>query len=74
MLSDSIINDLVCPIGKYPLRADGDMLVCTNCNAKFPVKDNIPLLLIDDAILPVGVNSINDLKCYKQHEVQENKS
>ncbi len=74
MLSESIVNDLVCPIGKYPLIADGDMLVCTNCNAKYPVSGGIPLLLIDDVILPDGVNSINELKCYKQREAKENQS
>ena len=34
--------------------------------AKFPVKDGIPLLLIDDAVLPEGVNNIEELKCFKK--------
>lgn len=66
MINEEIIKDLVCPIGKFPLKSDGEFLVCTNCSAKFPVKDNIPLLLIDDAILPLGVNSPDELKCYKK--------
>jgi hypothetical protein len=58
------IEDLVCPIGKYPLVQKDGGLECTNCQAQFPIDSGIPLLLIDDAILPDGVNSIEDLKCY----------
>ena len=61
------IDDLVCPIGKYPLKVTGDMLECTNCGAKFPVKEGIPLLLIDDALLPEGIKEISELKCFKQN-------
>ncbi len=64
MLRENIINDLVCPIGKYPLIQNGDILVCTNCGAEFPVKEGIPMLLIDDAILPKWVNNLIELKCY----------
>ena len=60
------IEDLLCPIGKYPLQVSGDMLECTNCGAKFPVKENIPMLLIDDAVLPMGMNNFKDLKCFKE--------
>ncbi len=61
-----ILNDLVCPVGKYPLRVEGEYLVCTNCGAKYPVKNGIPFLLIDDAILPEGINSPEQLKCFKK--------
>ncbi len=57
------IDDLVCPIGKYPLKVTGDMLECTNCGVKFPVKEGIPLLLIDDAVLPVGIKNYTELMC-----------
>ena len=57
------IEDLVCPVGKYPLIESGESLECTNCGAKYPVIEGIPLLLIDDAVLPVGINSISELKC-----------
>lgn len=60
------IEDIVCPIGKYPLKVSGDMLECTNCGAKFPVKEGIPLLLIDDAVLPEGLKDHSELKCFKK--------
>lgn len=62
----NFIEDLVCPLGKYPLKQSGEYLECTNCGAKYPVDSGIPLLLIDDAILPNGLNSIESLKCYTE--------
>ena len=63
------IEDLVCPIGKYTLKESGDMLECTNCGAKYPVKEGIPLLLIDDAVLPDGIKDIHELKCFKDKNI-----
>ncbi len=65
------IDDLVCPIGKYPLIETGDMLECTNCGAKFPVKEGIPMLLIDDAALPEGIKEMSELKCFRKTETQQ---
>ncbi len=62
----NFIQDLVCPIGKYPLKESGDMLECANCGAKYPVREGIPMLLIDDAVLPEGIKDMHDLKCFKE--------
>ncbi len=63
------IEDLVCPIGKYQLKESGDMLECTNCGAKYPVREGIPMLLIDDALLPEGIKNVNELKCFKDKNI-----
>ncbi|MEO8514779.1 MAG: Trm112 family protein [Ignavibacteria bacterium] len=63
------IEDLVCPIGKYPLKESGEMLECSNCGAKYPVREGIPLMLVDDAILPDGVKDMNELKCFKEKSI-----
>ena len=57
---------LVCPLGKYPLFAEGSYLVCTNCGAKYPVRDGIAMMLAEDAVLPLGINSVTELKCSKE--------
>jgi hypothetical protein len=57
---------LVCPLGKHPLTAEGSYLVCTNCGAKYPVRDGIAMMLAEDAVLPLGVNSVTELKCSKE--------
>jgi uncharacterized protein YbaR (Trm112 family) len=52
---DSTLLDLLaCPSGDHaPLRedtVDGEqVLVCTVCRSRFPIRDGIPVLLLDDA-------------------------
>lgn len=58
-------KSLVCPLGKYPLKLIDDKLVCTNCGAAFIFKDSIACLLIDEAILPAGIENKTQLACYK---------
>ena len=57
---------LVCPLGKYPLTAEGSYLVCPNCGAKYPVRDGIAMMLPEDAVLPAGIKSVSELTCSKQ--------
>ena len=42
MLNDEFLSLLVCPMGKAPLRQDGDVLTCTRCVTRFAIKDDIP--------------------------------
>lgn len=49
-----ILAILACPSPDHaPLREDrhdgGDVLVCTFCATVYPVRDGIPVLLVDDA-------------------------
>lgn len=66
MIKAEILQELVCPAGKFPLKAEGEYLVCTNCGAKFPVKEGIPVLLLDDAVLPEGITDYKKLNCFKK--------
>jgi len=66
MISPELLEVLRCPIGKAKLKQEGDYLVCTSCGAKYPIEDDIPILLIDEAILPPGINSVSELQCKKK--------
>ncbi len=59
-------SGLLCPIGKYPLRIENEYLVCENCEAAYPIIEGIPDLLIEEAKLPEGISSIQELKCVKE--------
>jgi len=52
-LDDWLLDILACPNCHAPLRADDDAseLACTNaeCGLVYPVRDDIPVLLIDEA-------------------------
>jgi len=48
-----LLELLACPDTHHaPLREDGDYLVCTECRRRFPVKDGIPVMLLEEALPP----------------------
>ena len=61
---------LVCPMGKAPLRREGDVLVCTRCGPRFAIKDEIPNMLIEEAELPAGCAALADLECVKSGDAR----
>ena len=65
MVSEDLLALLVCPMGKAPLRREGDILVCTRCGPRFAIKDDIPNMLIEEAELPEGCASLQDLECVR---------
>jgi uncharacterized protein YbaR (Trm112 family) len=44
-------NILVCPATRTALVQDGDRLVCVepNCRLSYPIADDIPIMLVDEA-------------------------
>jgi uncharacterized protein YbaR (Trm112 family) len=65
MVNEDLLALLVCPMGKAPLRLEGDTLICTRCGPRFAIKDDIPNMLIEEAELPPGCNGLSDLPCVK---------
>jgi uncharacterized protein YbaR (Trm112 family) len=64
MLDPKLLETLRCPLGKNLLKqVDENTLVCSYCGLIFPVKDGIPVLLVDQAKFPEDVSSISELKC-----------
>jgi uncharacterized protein YbaR (Trm112 family) len=63
MISPELVNILKCPIGKVPLKAEDENLICTKCGVIFPIKNGIPALLIDETVFPEGVKDISELNC-----------
>nr|WP_206067980.1 Trm112 family protein [Nonomuraea sp. FMUSA5-5] len=49
-----MLEILACPACKAPLRAENEAeeLVCTGCGLIYPVRDDIPVLLVDEARKP----------------------
>lgn len=54
-----LLDILACPACHAPLRVDeaAAELVCTKCGLAYPVRDDIPVLLIDEARRPDGAPS-----------------
>ncbi len=51
-LDPALLEILVCPDCRAALRVEGEELVCTGCGLAYPVRDDIPVLLVDEARRP----------------------
>ena len=51
-IKKELLDILCCPKCKGDIRltTTGDGLVCDNCNLLYPIRDDIPIMLIDEAI------------------------
>jgi uncharacterized protein len=43
---------LACPLDKQPVARQGNYLVCSECQRHYPIRDGIPVMLIDEALTP----------------------
>ena len=50
-VSQELLDILVCPACRLPVRLteDGQGLKCAQCRRVYPIKDDIPDMIIDDA-------------------------
>ncbi len=54
-ISQTLLDILACPAcrGKIELIEEGQKLVCRGeCQRRYPIRDGIPVMLIDEAELP----------------------
>jgi uncharacterized protein YbaR (Trm112 family) len=51
-ISKELLDILVCPKckGDIHLNQNSDGLVCDACRLSYPIKDDIPVMLIDEAV------------------------
>jgi uncharacterized protein len=43
---------LACPLDKQPVTRVGNYLVCQECQRHYPIREGIPVMLIDEALTP----------------------
>jgi len=50
-ISEQLLEILVCPAcrAKVELKPDGSGLKCIECKRVFPIRDDIPVMLVDEA-------------------------
>ena len=51
-LDPKLLEIIVCPACRADLSLRGAELVCTGCGLAYPVRDDIPVLLVDEARKP----------------------
>jgi hypothetical protein len=56
MVDKELLEILACPLDKAEVRhstdASGEWILCTKCGRKYPVRDDIPVMLVEEAVLP----------------------
>jgi uncharacterized protein len=66
MISPDLLKLLRCPMDperNAELRDEETVLVCSRCQLRFRIKDGFPNLLVDEAELPPGCATLQQLPC-----------
>ena len=58
MIDQELLSILACPQCKTEVRPEGEgaleRLVCASCGRRYPVRDGIPVMLLDEAEPPAS--------------------
>ena len=61
MIDPKLLEILACPLCKAAVNLQGERLVCVQCGRRYPIREGIPVMLIEEAELPVsGKNTPHD--------------
>ena len=54
MIDKELLDILCCPKCKTDVKLEGEKLICQNpeCGLRYPIKDDIPIMLIEEAEKP----------------------
>jgi uncharacterized protein YbaR (Trm112 family) len=60
-LSPELLNILVCPVDKarIELTADKTGLKCTQCSRVYPIREDIPVMLVEEATIEAPTEEDN---------------
>ena len=61
-IDPDLLSILRCPLTRSKLRQEGDFLIAEVGNLAYPVRDGIPVMLVEEARLPAGISSLDDFK------------
>ena len=49
MIDNELLKILACPSCKENVKLESEKIVCTSCGKRYPIKDGIPVMLVDEA-------------------------
>ena len=61
-IDPDLLAILRCPLTRSKLRQEGDFLIAEAGGLAYPVRDGIPVMLVEEARLPSGVASLDEFK------------
>ena len=70
MISQDLLDILRCPLnpGSTRLKLQNDQLECERCALRFQIKDGFPILVVEEAALPTGCESVGQLPCQREEK------
>lgn len=52
VIDPELLKILACPACKTAVRLEGQRIACDKCGRRYPVRDGIPVMLMDEAEQP----------------------
>jgi uncharacterized protein YbaR (Trm112 family) len=49
MIDEELLKILACPVCKTEVVLEGERLVCVKCGLRYPIRDDIPVMLKEEA-------------------------
>jgi uncharacterized protein len=62
VIDAEVLDVMRCPLTRSRLTQRGNELIAEVGGLRYPIRDGIPILLIDEATLPEGVSSLEAFK------------
>ncbi len=70
IVSGELLSILCCPLTHSRLRQEGDYLVSEVGGLRYPIRDGIPVMLVEEATLPEGVASLEEFKAKFKEQIR----
>lgn len=67
-IDPELLDMLRCPLTRSRLRQEGDWLLAEVGGLAYPVREGLPVMLVEEAKLPAGIESLAALKSKLQSE------
>lgn len=61
-IDPALLEILRCPLTRSTLRQEGEFLVSEIGGLMYPVREGIPVMLVEEAKLPPGISSLDEFK------------
>ena len=62
IIDPDLLEMLRCPLTRSKLKQEGDFLIAEVGGLAYPVREGLPVMLMEEAKLPAGVASLEELK------------
>ncbi len=49
MIDRKLLEILACPVCKGSVQEEDGWILCKTCNKRYPIRDNIPIMLVEEA-------------------------